>query len=235
MPPFATDLHRESPFGFTCHRCLGCCRFKKIQLNPYEVARLASHLALSTTAFIAHYTTGGNVLRFDDQGTCVFLSDDGCTVHPDRPLVCRLYPLGRYVDFLGMETFAQLRLEDGCQGQLHNHNTITQYLKEQGALPFMHAADRYLDLLLHLVEHLRDQELAPDQATAVLDAVRMDPETGAEATGQHAWIVDLDRTVTDYCRRTGMPVPDDIENRMKLHIKAVRQWAAQRQGGDGYE
>lgn len=234
MPQCATDLHRESPFGFTCHRCLGCCRFKKIQLNPYEVARLASRLTLSTTAFIARYTTGGNVLRFDDQGTCIFLESDGCAVHPDRPLVCRLYPLGRYVDFLGVETFAQLTLEEGCHGQLRDHGTIAQYLEEQGAFPFMHAADRYLDLLLHLVEHLRDQELAPGQTTAVLDAVRTGAETGADETGQHAWI-DLDRTVTDYCRRTATPVPDDLESRMKLHIKAVREWTAQRQGGACYE
>lgn len=223
----ACELDRQAPFGFTCHRCLACCRFKKIQLNPYETARMAGRLGISTTDFMASYTTGGSVLRFDDEGTCVFLQNDGCAVHADRPLVCRLYPLGRYVDFLGVESFAQLKLEDGCQGELHAQSTIAHYLEEQGALPFMHAADRYLDLLWHLIEHLRDQELEPAQATAVRDAVL----TETDDIQQQTWI-DLDRIVADYCQRTGIPAPDNIDARMKLHIKAVRQWAAQHQGGD---
>ena len=230
----ASELDRQSPFGFTCRRCLTCCRFKKIQLNPYETARIAGRLGISTTDFIARYTTtGGTVLRFDDQGTCVFLQAEGCAVHPDRPLVCRLYPLGRYVDFLGVETFAQLTLEDGCQGELHARSTIAHYLEEQGALPFMEAADRYLDLLWHLVEHLREQDLAPPEATAVRNAVRVETEAGSDERRQPAWI-DLDRTVREYCQRIGIRIPDDIDGRMKLHIKAVRQWAAQPHGEDRY-
>jgi hypothetical protein len=40
--------------------------------------------------------------------------------------------------------------------------------------------------------------------------------------------------VREYCQRTGTPVPGDIDARMKLQIKAVRQWAAQPQGGGRY-
>lgn len=222
----ASDLDRQSPFGFTCHRCLACCRFKKIQLNPYETARMAGRLGISTTAFIARYTTGGTMLRFDNDGTCVFLQADGCAVHGDRPLVCRLYPLGRYVDLLGVETFAQLVLEDGCQGERHIQGTIADYLVEQGALPFMYAADRYLDLLWHLMEHLRDQELESHQTAAHVDAVQGDGTKGGDNNQHQPWI-DLDLTVHQYCQRNSIPVPNDIESRMKLHIKAVRQWAAQ--------
>lgn len=229
----ASELDRQSPFGFTCRRCLTCCRFKKIQLNPYETARLAGRLGISTTDFIARYTTGGTVLRFDDQGACVFLQADGCAVHPDRPLVCRLYPLGRYVDSLGVETFAQLALEDGCQGELHAQGTIARYLQDQEAFPFMEAADLYLDLLWYLVEHLHEQDLAPLQATAVSDAAGGEAEAESDDRCQLVWI-DLDRTVREYCQRTGTPVPGDIDARMKLQIKAVRQWAAQPQGGGRY-
>ena len=129
-----TGLTRQSPFGFACSRCLGCCRFKKIQLNPYEIARLADNRDMTTTAFIGQYTTGGTILQTNTEGTCVFLDAEGCAVHPDRPLVCRLYPLGRFVDYLGVETFAQIPLEEGCQGVLHENGTVTQYLEEQGAL-----------------------------------------------------------------------------------------------------
>jgi len=224
--PFSpTDLNRCSPFGFSCNRCRTCCRYKKIQLNPYEIARLADNLGLSTTECISRYTnTNGTVLRFTAEGTCVFLDAQGCAVHRDRPLVCRLYPLGRYVDFLGVETFARLELDEGCQGMFRDNSTIAHYLEEQGAAPFMQAADRYLDLLWHLLERLKDQEFAPAQSATVLATVRA--VTDGAAAGQDISWTDMDRAVADYCRRTGIPVPLERDAQMRLHIKAVREWAA---------
>jgi len=219
-----TALHRQSAFGFSCSRCLACCRYKKIQLNPYEVARLAANQGLSTTEFIARYTiTGGTVLRFNQEGTCVFLNDRGCAVHPDRPLVCRLYPLGRYVDFLGVETFAQIEPEPGCKGIGRGDSSIERYLEEQDAAPFMRAADRYLDLLWLLLELLKEQEVGPAQAETVLSTVRAVTEYGGE---QDAFWIDMDRALADYCTFSGIPVPVELDKKMTLHIKAVREWAA---------
>jgi hypothetical protein len=223
--PFSTtDLHRQSTFGFSCSRCLACCRYKKIQLNPYEVARLAANQGLSTTEFIARYTiTGGTVLRFNQEGTCVFLNDRGCAVHPDRPLVCRLYPLGRYVDFLGVETFAQIEPEPGCKGIGREDSIIERYLEEQDAAPFMRAADRYLDLLWLLLELLKEQEVGPAQAETVLSTVRAVTEDGGE---QNVSWIDMDRALADYCKLSGIPVPVELDQKMALHIKAGREWAA---------
>ncbi|MBI5550689.1 MAG: YkgJ family cysteine cluster protein [Desulfobacterales bacterium] len=225
IPVRKTDLKRNSIFGYTCNRCLGCCRFKKIQLNPYEIARLARNRGLSTTDFIARHTTnGGTVLRFQEDGTCGFLDAQGCSVHPDRPLVCRLYPLGRHVHFLGVEHFNQMECESGCQGIFHENGTIERYLTEQGAGPFMHAADLYLDLLRRLLEALQDQELEPAQSENVLETVRTVTER-PEGGHDLSWI-DMDRALSDYCAQSGLPVPADIEAKMTLHIKAVRAWAA---------
>jgi len=225
IPVRKSHLNRQSPFGYACNRCLECCRFKKIQLNPYEIARLALNRGLSTTEFIARHTTnGGTVLRFLEDGACGFLDAQGCSVHPDRPLVCRLYPLGRHVTFLGVEHFNQIESEPGCLGTFHASGTIDQFLAEQGAGPFMQAADLYLDLLLRLLEALQDQELAPAQSGDVLATVRTvtdRPEGGHDLS----WI-DMDRALSDYCKQSGLPVPKDLEAKMALHIKAVLTWAA---------
>ena len=88
---------REQTFGYFCHACSRCCQGKVIQVNPYEIARLARHLDVSTGAFQEKWTEGGKgtVLARTEDDACVFLGRGGCTVHGDRPLVCRLYPLGR--------------------------------------------------------------------------------------------------------------------------------------------
>jgi Fe-S-cluster containining protein len=96
IPPTLSDPRAEA-FGYVCHRCLKCCQHKLIQLNPYEIARLARNRGMTTSEFRSAWTMDGVGLYLAQtkSGTCVFLGGDGCTVHPDRPLVCRLYPLGR--------------------------------------------------------------------------------------------------------------------------------------------
>jgi len=32
------------------------------------------------------------IIRKTDQGKCIFLKDNACTIYPARPLVCRFYP-----------------------------------------------------------------------------------------------------------------------------------------------
>lgn len=49
----------------------------------------------------------GRCLR-NVSGRCVFLADDGCTIYPNRPEGCRLYPL------IYDETRGHARLDDLC-------------------------------------------------------------------------------------------------------------------------
>lgn len=218
-------LDRHSVFGYSCSRCLSCCRFKIIQLNPYEILRLAGNRGISTTEFIARHTTaGGTILQSKPDGTCIFLGNEGCEVHPDRPLVCRLYPLGRHVHFLGVETFSQMESEEGCQGVFHESGTIEQYLKEQDAAPFMQAADLYLDLLWHLLDGLSDATLAPSESATLLNTVQV--VSSGQGDGYDLSWIDMDQTLAEYCTRNGMAVPADPNEKIKTHIKAVRTWAA---------
>ncbi|MBI3721602.1 MAG: YkgJ family cysteine cluster protein, partial [Fimbriimonas ginsengisoli] len=95
------DLQRSDDFSYVCNRCKRCCHNKAIPLNPYEVVRLAHRLGVSTGEFIEQSTLGGEgtFLRFhppEEGGACVFLGEEGCSVHSDRPTACRVYPLGRW-------------------------------------------------------------------------------------------------------------------------------------------
>lgn len=215
---------RQEAFGYTCARCLRCCHHKRIQLNPYEVARLARQVGVSTTVFRAEFTRDGNgtALNQTEAGACVFLGPEGCTVHPDRPLVCRLYPLGREVLSNGAESYVHLTPHPQSEGRLSQDGTIARYLEEQGAAPFMRAADAYF--------HWRCR------AIGQLQALKTDPEADASAaevaTASAFRLLDMDVAIAAYGADHGIVPPDDVEARHLLHLRILdRQLAiAAREG-----
>lgn len=101
-------------FNFTCQRTNTCCRNfterERIILDPYDVYRLSRNRRASTGRFLELYSD----LRLDHEthipiaslkykgeescNKCSFLRSYGCAVYEDRPLRCRLSPLGMISD-----------------------------------------------------------------------------------------------------------------------------------------
>lgn len=74
----------------------GCgpnCPGNRIPLTPYEAARLAAGLGITTGELLHRYVTAGSaVLAVKEDGSCVFhTGEEGCEVHRDRPLACRSF------------------------------------------------------------------------------------------------------------------------------------------------
>ncbi|MBN1548895.1 MAG: YkgJ family cysteine cluster protein [Syntrophaceae bacterium] len=227
LPLRRTGLHRETPFAFSCRRCLSCCRKKKIQINPYEIARLSRNRGLSTGLFLETYTTdNATYLKFNEEGACVFLDDEGCSVHPDRPLVCRLYPLGRHVLPNLEETFSEIEPDTTCRGLYRTDGgLIADYLEEQQALPFMAAADRYLRLFWELYEVLQRNAVAESNRNAIVHVFL--GESGDEAV-RYDILKDVDEAVAQYCSKMKLSVPQDLEEKTLIHIRAIEAWANHR-------
>ena len=151
----AFDMRRDTPFSYLCGACSRCCEGKAIRVGPYEVLRLARLLGLSTTQFIARHTTsGGTILKANAKGDCGFLTAEGCSVHPDRPLACRLYPLGMQVSEDGEELFGQLSPHPRTEGAYGLSGTVESYLHTQGVAPFIAANQKYEELYAHMVRVL---------------------------------------------------------------------------------
>jgi hypothetical protein len=204
---------RSEAFGYVCHRCLKCCHHKRIQLGPYEVARLARNRGLTTSEFRAAWTEDGAglVLGQTESGACVFLGSEGCTVHPDRPLVCRLYPLGRHVRADGTEWFSHLEPHPQSQGEFNRGGKIADFLISQDAAPFVRAADDYFFWLCAAREYLdetTDSE-APSLSTEDADTARD--------------LLDMDDAIARHCAATAVAEPTDIEARKDLHLKILYQ------------
>lgn len=98
-----TEVRADTRLALTCSREGACCHGNAVWLNPWELACLAAAQGLTPAAFRdASCAHGGIRLRFDGpdgwrgRPACqLYDPDSGCTVHPARPLACRLYPLAR--------------------------------------------------------------------------------------------------------------------------------------------
>lgn len=217
---------RNSPFSYTCHACSRCCHDKIIQLNPYEVARLAQNRGISTTEFLARYTErSGTALRRTEEGACVFLTPQGCGVHQDRPLVCRLYPLGRHVTSERGEEFRELQPHPETEGEYGIAGTVQTFLDRQGADPFIEAADQYVELVGRLVAALRARGDANAAGMREVQHV-VDEST---ANGATEWL-DMDRMVAKYCGDRTLPVPTDLREKMRVHIQAIEAGLVEQSG-----
>ena len=215
---------RESPFSYECHACNRCCHDKIIKVNPYEVARLGDNLGLSTTEFLTRYTTAnGTTLKQTDLGACVFLTAQGCGVHRDRPLVCRLYPLGRKVSADGAETFREVMPHPETEGIYGRQGTVQDFLAKQGAQPFIDAVDRYVAVVGRMANKIRSlmRQDSHGLGSEVKDVVEQFPDPESSDVPP---CVDLDQAVERFCTRHHIPIPTDVENRMTLHIRAIDEW-----------
>lgn len=216
------DLNANSQFSYTCQGCGRCCHDKTIRLSPYEVLRLARNRGMTTTDFIKHHTeAGGTVLKFrDDDRGCAFLSGAGCSVHADRPLACRLYPLARWTDPDGKESYGRLTPHPQTSGIYGQSGTVMSYLSGQGVTKFYEVGDRYGQLYDRMIAAI--SAAVPDELDRRAERRGEIDELGAGDVGS-IWF-DIDRTVTAYCHAKKLPVPFETDKLVHFHVLAVLDW-----------
>jgi len=249
------DLRRESPFSFTCRACSRCCRGKVILVGPHEILGMSRALGIGTTELLSRYTEqGGTALRTTEDGRCVFVGPDGCRVHARRPLVCRLYPLGRKIDSEGRESFAMYATQPDCEAVIGRDGTVAEFLESQGVEPYFVWSRHYSEIYRRMIELLGraepDAELGqegdPEAGQATAAAVEPsqrgelragshmgaenEPETDpkdepAPAPAPHlSPWQDIDASLAEYCAAKGLTPPADIDAAIDLHIRAMEEW-----------
>ena len=79
-----------------CTQCANCCRVATAKVTERDVDRLARHFRVPASRIMADYVVEGeeegHILRRREDGSCVFLSGNECTVYEARPDVCQRYP-----------------------------------------------------------------------------------------------------------------------------------------------
>jgi Fe-S-cluster containining protein len=206
-----------------CNACNRCCHNKAIRVGPYEALRLSRRLGITTAEFFSRHTeAGGTVLqtRSDDHG-CVFLGPRGCTVHPDRPLACRLYPLARWVSPDGDESFGNLDPHPQTAGVYGTSGTVDGFLTSQGLAPYFAMGDRYGELYDRMVAIMERSDPAEDVDRRAERRAEIDELDGG--TLATAWF-DVDATVGMFCREQGILLPTELDALVGLHLQAIGAW-----------
>ena len=101
-----------------CHGCFDCCQGmgQSILLDPLDIYRLTGNLKVTFEELLAdkielNVVDGlilPNLKMSEVHERCAFLNKEGrCSIHPYRPGICRLFPLGRYYENGGFSYFLQ--------------------------------------------------------------------------------------------------------------------------------
>ena len=155
FPEGRRPLGKET-FSFRCHQDIGCftrcCRKLELYLYPYDVIRLKNALGLASGEFLERHTgvvKGQNPffpavilrMRKDEENTCPFLENSGCTVYEDRPSACRTYPLERAVDRATTsgrpDEYYFLLRHDYCLGHEEDRElTVAEWVRDQRLLTY---------------------------------------------------------------------------------------------------
>lgn len=103
------ELKPDDTFHFECKMCGNCCRNRSepIVLTGVDLFLIASYLKITMQEAISRYTEynlGSRshipvlTLRERIDGSCSLLRNGRCIVQESKPIVCALFPLGRYYD-----------------------------------------------------------------------------------------------------------------------------------------
>jgi uncharacterized protein len=158
-------LMPDDTFTFRCHPQIACfnrcCRNLNLFLYPYDVMRLRHRLQMTSEAFIERHVDvvlrpGHHfpevLLRMADneQLTCPFLTDAGCSVYPDRPDTCRGFPVeqGIMFDASGRRTPVHFfRPPDFCLGpQEEQEWTVATWAQDQQAESYHQMTLRWAEM-----------------------------------------------------------------------------------------
>ncbi len=166
----------STEFPFSCHpgvSCFNaCCKQIDVLLTPFDVVRIKNRLGIRSDEFLQKYADLQNFkntslpllkLRMVEGERCAFLSDAGCTIYENRPVVCRNYPTGvatKSPDEKAGENSYFIIEEEMCKGHFEKGKwTIPEYKTNQGSTEL----DQLNQPWLEIVARLKSLTLKDDQ------------------------------------------------------------------------
>lgn len=149
-----------------CKGCSACCQGMgdSIILDPADIYRLSCGLAMDFSQLMERHIDLGVVdgiilphLRMNGHGErCSFLNEEGrCGIHPYRPGICRIFPLGRIYENGDFRYFLQTK---ECASTIHTKVKISKWIDVQKPADYRRFLIKWHYLLNDLEELVKEQE-----------------------------------------------------------------------------
>jgi Fe-S-cluster containining protein len=153
-------------FRFSCDRSGQCCKNRSaspIILSPYDVFRIQKGLGINSKEFSAYFAE--KVLGADSKlpmmilgspqtngnyDQCVFLDSGSCEIYENRPLVCRMYPVGRMVDQELNSYFFLTKTGGNCGLGKGREFTLEEWLEKADVEPYFKWNDKFHSLYMDI-------------------------------------------------------------------------------------
>jgi Fe-S-cluster containining protein len=92
-----------------CNGCALCCEISDVDLNPYDIERMASFLKIAEDEFVKKYCVPhpeepSFFYRFKHK-PCAFLKDKRCSIYQVRPNNCVFFPFLSALQKEALETY----------------------------------------------------------------------------------------------------------------------------------
>ncbi|MDY4834892.1 YkgJ family cysteine cluster protein [Frisingicoccus sp.] len=169
-----------------CSGCGSCCKGMgtSIVLDPLDIYRMTSHLQCSfemlMTDKIELNVVDGIILpnlKMKGQNeSCGFLNDKNqCSIHPFRPGICRLFPLGRYYENNRFKYFLQVH---ECKNEHPSKVKIKKWLEEPELSrqeAFIRRWHYFLKNLQDRLDEKEDESLRKQVSMYILKKFYIDP------------------------------------------------------------
>jgi len=153
-------IDENDTFFFECRKEMACfnrcCHNLNLILYPYDIIRIKNRLGISSDQFLDAYTDSvlrnGNYfpdlflrMNEDEEKSCPFLTDAGCSIYSDRPGTCRMFPIEQGMVFNAQKKMTTdiffFRPPIHCLGPKEQKVwTIPSWIKAQNALPYARMA-----------------------------------------------------------------------------------------------
>lgn len=144
-----------------CKGCFACCQGmgESIVLDPFDVYRLTTGLGVSFEALLGSKLElnvfDGMILPHlkmtGEQEACAFLNEEGrCSIHPYRPGICRLFPLGRIYENGSFKYFLQIH-------ECKNENRTKVKVKKWIDTPDLKQNDEFIMLWHDFVSEMQEK------------------------------------------------------------------------------
>lgn len=175
-------------FQFSCKRHGDCCTNRNnnpIICSPYDSFNLQTHLGVNSGEFKKYFAdlilasdsefpvmllSSPKINDYADQ--CVFLDNNNCRVYEARPLVCRLYPLGRILDNDMTSYFFKVNTASNCGLGKGPSHTIDEWINKTKSRPYLDWSEKFYKLLMKI--NISKYKSMPDKFKSTLATLLYD-------------------------------------------------------------